>query len=1359
MSHFWQRCCVSPCAAPDRSEVYGYLSKNVTWETQEDRREFLHQLDAVINNWKGQLPNLLDFFQKEVIYWLLMESATDADEDASETPGKRFIDFVSRSGYKDAPEMDKDGKPLLRRTTPVHHAGKQGSRKNLAIISDLFKIYAKLDVNYIDEDGLTHFHVACWYGLDTIVEKFLELGQDPNEGFSQDVDVRHPYPPLYLALSRSHVKVAELLLRRGADLLRASVDGVTPVHMLGKINHNNTFLETFFEIVEEKHLTLQVNTIDHDGLSPLDYALARRNKKLMELLLRHGANPNLSNKYGAAPLHSICMLCCYVDLGDLLEKFFAINDELGNTVQVNAQNNDGYTPLHLLLAVLSDKEKNNAHNYRFDTPLLLVLQNCKKNVELLLRRGVDLNVADEKGFTPLHSISMDDLAKMLFEICDEKHQMVQVDAQDNEGRTPLHRALDKDLKNLAELLLRWNANPNFRDDNGQTCLHIICRRDDDDKNMAKMLFEICDEKHQMVQVDAQDNDGWTPLLEAIYNRKINLVEILLRRSACPNLVNDKGQTCLHIICRRDDDDGNMAKMLFEICDEKHRRVQVDAQDNEGQTPLHKAIFNGNINLVEILMRRGANPNLADDNGYTPLHILCLREYDAVDLAKRFFEIGKEFNKPVKVDAQDNEGWTPLHEAIFNGNINLVEILLRRGASPNLADNDKLTPLHAICERKNSDDGLAKRFFEINDELNQLVEVDAKNEEGSTPLHLALSHGCKKLNELLLKRHADPNLTNAEGRTPLHVICQREDDDVDLVKMLFEMGDKFNKPIQVDARDKSGCTALHLALNRGHQQIAEWLLRRGADLNLANAKGSTPLHLISAGKMDCADLLQTFFEISDEQTRPVEVDARDNEGKTPLHHAISHRHKKLFELLLRRGFDPNVADNDGSTALHTICMADDDDGWAKMLFEISEEKNRQVQIDVRGMLDFTPLHLALVKEKLRPVAELLLRKGAATNLVDREGSTPLHTVCKYADDEDRVRMLIEISNEENKPVEVDARDKLGRTPLLLALARGHGKGVKYLLKLGADPNLADENGSSPLHVIIKHRYNDHKLLKLFFDASKEVDRPVQVDVQDKNGRTPLQWAVAYLFLNAVDVLLDQDADLSSFVFPSKSFFVEIFGSISEMDERDRLGFKLALASKILAVVERLKKRGYEFNRSDALDIMSLFAEYGLFERSVDFDEYWYDDEEFVSKSKDIMVNPNLSLHDLIRLRPKEAAKQLKHENYVELARSNKLSDLPEGHMEFVRSVRCVNISFSTKYKSTSTTNETALCTETPSELRRANPQLAARYWRPAAAVVVAVIAGPVMLMTFPVNNLIYIRTRRLASVIPSMIRIVPPSRTI
>ncbi|CAB0042125.1 unnamed protein product [Trichogramma brassicae] len=116
----------------------------------------------------------------------------------------------------------------------------------------------------------------------------------------------------------------------------------------------------------------------------------------------------------------------------------------------------------------------------------------------------------------------------------------------------------------------------------------------------------------------------------------------------------------------------------------------------------------------------------------------------------------------------------------------------------------------------------------------------------------------------------------------------------------------------------------------------------------------------------------------------------------------------------------------------------------------------------------------------------------------------------------------------------------------------------------------------------------------------------------------------------------------------------------MDERERPAFKLSIASKIVTVVERLEKRGYEFDRSNTLDIMSLFAELELFEKSTDLEETWCDDEEFVSKLKEIMVNSSLSLHDLIRLRPEEAAKQLKHKNYIELA--NKLSDLPESYQE-------------------------------------------------------------------------------------------------
>ncbi|CAB0031841.1 unnamed protein product [Trichogramma brassicae] len=1007
---------------------YGSFDKPLGGDNGHDR-----DIEAAVDGTSGGMAqSIINKSHK-----IQSDTDEDADEEARTTPGERFIDFVASSGYKDEPDTDEKNEPLLHRTTPVHRAAKRST------VNSLFEIYNSFDVNYIDEDGLTHFHVACQYGYEAIVAKFLELGQDPN-CFSQETrDARYSETPLNLSLINNHQRVAELLLRSGAD-------------------------------------------------------------------------PNLCSQNGDVPLHIICESFDDSDDDEFVETFFAINDQLDNEVQVNAQNIQG------------------------DTPLLLALKTGnKKAVELLLQRDADPNVANASGFTPVYFIGTIDLAETFFKINDERNRTVEVNVRNKWSNTPLHLYL------------------------AQTIVHKKA---------------VCAGNHETVYVGARDNeepDLHLNLAKMGDSRKA--AELLLRRGADPNFINDQGDTCLHIICSNDDDDDDdIANMLFAICDEKHQIVEVDARDKEGRTPLHAAIFNSNINMIEVLLRRGANPNSADKSGYTPLHFVCLREYDDVDLAKRFFEIGEKFNKPLEVDAQNNEGWTPLHAAIFKGNANLVELLLRKNADPNSLNKNGETALHKICEA-NLDDLTVEMLFEICDEKKQSMQVDALDKM-EAPILTWLTR-----TDLLL----------------CIVVCQSKYDDVDLLKMLFEAADKFNKPLQVDARDKSNCTPLHLALNCGHEQIAEWLLRKGADLNLANAEGSTPLHLISAGKMDYVDLLKAFFEISDEQTRPpVKVDARDNEGKTPLHYAISHRHKKVFELLLRRNADANVFDNYGSTALHTICMVNDDNGWAKMLFEISEEMNGLVQIDARGMCDFTPLHHALVKEELRPVAELLLRKGAATNLVDWEGFTPLHTVCKYADDEDRVRMLIDISNEENKPLEVDARDKLGRTPLHLALARGNGQVVKYLLKLGADPNLADKSGFSPLHVVSKDLYDDAAFLTLFCDASKEVNRPLQLDAQDKNGWDAFTMAVANLFLNVVDVLLDQGADLSSFVFPSKSFFAERFGSISEMHELERIEFKLSVASKIVDVVERLEKKGYEFDRGNTLDIMSLFAEYELFDKSTD-----------------------------------------------------------------------------------------------------------------------------------------------------------------
>ncbi|KAL7293960.1 hypothetical protein TKK_0012540 [Trichogramma kaykai] len=268
----------------------------------------------------------------------------------------------------------------------------------------------------------------------------------------------------------------------------------------------------------------------------------------------------------------------------------------------------------------------------------------------------------------------------------------------------------------------------------------------------------------------------------------------------------------------------------------------------------------------------------------------------------------------------------------------------------------------------------------------------------------------------------------------------------------------------------------------------------------------------------------------------------------------------------------------------------------------------------------------------------------------------------------VRALRTVKSQEG---EKEEEEELISPPLHMALVWNHRKVVELLLKNGANPNFACADGCTPLHAICQ-RNDDDDLAKLFLEMNDELNQLVPVDAVDKLDRTPLQWAVTSFLPGVVDLLLDRCADLSSFVFPTKSHFDQKFEEWL-YDKKDLCTFKLIVASGILPVIERLEKRGYDLKRSETLTLMGLFAEHGFFEKSADYVEFWYDDEEFAREAKKVMMKPSLSLYDLIRLRPVEAIKQLKFKDYFALAWSEKLYELPQGSIQTCVMHLCENLS--------------------------------------------------------------------------------------
>uniref|UniRef100_A0ABD2WJE8 Uncharacterized protein n=1 Tax=Trichogramma kaykai TaxID=54128 RepID=A0ABD2WJE8_9HYME len=259
------------------------MREEINWEIENERYKLLDQMHLLIENWKGQFPNLRDIFRSEEIDWLLSEASMNRDKTSNFFRLHTFTFFVINAGYKDEPKLDEDGKPLLRRTTAMHSIFKRGWKW---FVDVLFRIYERFDVDYIDESGLTHFHLACMCGRYDIVEKFLVLGHDPNFMWQETGD-----SPLHLAVADSHDWVARSLLRHGADRNSINKNGLTPLHIICTQDEWHEFLvEIFFEVSETSHQALPLDVVDNFGQTPLQLAVANFLPDVVEILLDRGAD-------------------------------------------------------------------------------------------------------------------------------------------------------------------------------------------------------------------------------------------------------------------------------------------------------------------------------------------------------------------------------------------------------------------------------------------------------------------------------------------------------------------------------------------------------------------------------------------------------------------------------------------------------------------------------------------------------------------------------------------------------------------------------------------------------------------------------------------------------------------------------------------------------------------------------------------------------------------------------------------------------------------------------------------------------------------------------------------------------------
>jgi len=348
-------------------------------------------------------------------------------------------------------------------------------------------------------------------------------------------------------------------------------------------------------------------------------------------------------------------------------------------------------------------------------------------------------------------------------------------------------------------------------------------------------------------------------------------------------------------------------------------------DDYYHTFIVEASGQGQLDIVKSLVRDGIDINTQDTEGMTALHRACLGSHG--DIVR--FLVGLDH---IALSGQDINGATPLIQAATIGHAAIVRLLLGKGgvdtnartrsgetALIRAAGNGHEAVVRLLLERGDVDANAKGRYGETvltraaaggHEAIVRLLversDADASSDDTVSAAFQAAGNGHEPVVQLLLERGAvDVNAqrTSRSGYTETVLIRAARHGHEAVVRLLLERDD-----VDANAPGTGGETALIRAAGNGHEAIVRLLLERDdVDANAQDKRGRTAL-IYAAGPGHEA-VVRLLLERG-----AVDVNARDKNGKTALMHAAKNRSAIVKILLEDRRVDVNVKDNKGRTAL-------------------------------------------------------------------------------------------------------------------------------------------------------------------------------------------------------------------------------------------------------------------------------------------------------------------------------------------------------------------------------------------------------------------------------------------------------------
>lgn len=708
----------------------------------------------------------------------------------------------------------------------------------------------------VDDNKRTLLHIAAEHGDQAAVARLLRLGAKAGQ---MDAQGR---PPLFEAILRRDVETVRLLVEAGASFAVEDDEGMTPLLLAVQTGGGPAFLEAL------RDLGLDLRHTNDAGVGALHAAALADDNEMMGYLLENGLFVDVPDGKGETALFKAAQKGAVGALTFLL----------GQGADPLLRSREIKTPLHAAAAA--------GHEDVVDA--------------LLAIPGVRYALNDfqtyAEGWTPLMEavvFNHPGVVEKLLDLGADPNQ------RDIKNRHSLFIAAERGYVDVARLLIAHGADvvkaPRHADNN-QSLLQSI-----NVLHYDEMLFTLV---RAGANVDELDALGETALFKAAAAKNAPKVRALLELGADPNIATANGRRPIDaaVVSYSSGDyyerGTTPAQAAYDTVDAllaHNASPQMAPGNAQSYAPLHAAARAGNVQLVQLLLRAGANIEEPDHvTGLTP--VLTAVGARSTEVAELLLKAGADITKKDKnnrgllhtaaasgmrayidlalksaqlradINRRDALGTPPLHLALHSTRTDCIAPLVAAGADVSLADAAGLKPVHIVSSAYSD-----LLFNALDRAAGAKLDWNAQTEiEKETPMHLAARNGHKNIIDNLLQKNVDITLRDAKGQTPLMAAVYA--DQIVAVMALVDWCRK--KGIALDAqRDAAGRTPLHVAAMRWTPRVLQVLLDGGADINAATADGMTPLHL--AARFGRAEIVRLLIE------KGADPSVRNKSGATPI----------------------------------------------------------------------------------------------------------------------------------------------------------------------------------------------------------------------------------------------------------------------------------------------------------------------------------------------------------------------------------------------------------------------------------------------------------------------------------------------